>query len=126
MTQLNRGECFRKHSEAGPIAEKSPWRAAVASILKRKGISEAILFRLLRKWPGPEYLARADAAELMFETRLRRRIARLLIRLSTKWFGRWNDMRELPGVSSRVADAVAEVCFKENTDEELDSRTSLP
>jgi endonuclease III len=89
-----------------------PWKVAVASILVAHSSRPDIAFdALMRRWPGPEALARADERAVIAETELHRQKARQLIRFSTKWFSEYDDFRELPGVGSNVANDVCEYCF---------------
>lgn len=109
---------YTKPSPDRPLQEslgKCPWRVAIASMLlcrTTRRQAEPALFNILRKWPAPEYLCRADSRDVEFVSRLRRNRARQLIRFSSLWLGDgWEDLRELPGVGVYVADAVGLACL---------------
>ena len=95
-----------------------PWRASIASMLlcrTTRKQAESALQALLRRWPGAEYLCRADVADVESVVRpcgLYRNRARQLVKFSSLYLGdAWSDLRELPGVGAYVADAVGLVCF---------------
>lgn len=75
--------------------------------------AEPTLRTLLRLYPTPEALCRAeDIEELVRPCGLYRNRARQLVRFSSLWLGdSWSEMRELPGVGIYVADAVGLFCF---------------
>ena len=112
-----------------------PWKVAVASMLlcrTRRRQAETALQKLLFRWPGPEYLCRADIVDVQSVVRscgFYANRARQLIRFSSLYLGdAWEDLRDLPGVSLYVADAVGLVCFGcselESTDAALCARSS--
>ena len=95
-----------------------PWRVSVASMLlcrTTRRQAEPALLELLRRWPGPEFLCRADLLEVESVVRpcgLYRNRARQLTRFSSLWLGDgWEDLRDLCGVGVYVADAVGLVCL---------------
>lgn len=97
---------------------KDPWKVAIASMLlcrTRRPQAESTFFELLRQWPGPEELCRADTRDVANVVRpcgFYNVRARQLTRFSSMWLGDgWNDLRDLPGVGLYVADAVGLVCF---------------
>jgi endonuclease III len=94
-----------------------PWKVMVASMLlcrTKRGQAEPCFDELLRRWPGPEALARAYESEVEAVVKpcgLHRQRARQLIRSSVMWFSEYDDLREFPGVGLYVADAVGLFCF---------------
>ncbi len=97
---------------------RDSWRVAIASMLlcrTRRIRVEWVMLDLLKRWPGPEYLCRADAEEVERVVRrcgLHRTRARQLIRFSCLYLGDgWEELQELPGVGVYVADAVGLFCL---------------
>lgn len=103
---------------------KSPWHVAICSILlqrTRRVQMRDILAKLFAQYPTPSELAKAgeELYDLLRPLGLYRTRARQLSRLSLFWVeGGWNELRELPGVGTYIADCVGLFCFD---DRELES-----
>lgn len=100
--------------------EMDVWSVVVASMLlcrTRRVQAGPALEALLRRWPTPADLARADTEELEQVVRpcgLYRNRARMLQRFSVRFMGEgWHHLQELSGVGKYVADAVGVFCFGE-------------
>jgi len=101
--------------------QRSPWHVCIATMLQQSASCPAqlptITQQLFELYPNPLMLCIADEDELqrlLLPLSYHRTRARHLQRVSWKWDADgWEDLRELPGVSERVADAVVEFCFKE-------------
>jgi adenine-specific DNA glycosylase len=91
------------------------WRVAVASMYIRRGRSHqqaATIQQMLHRWPVPEAMAGAQGLQDVLRSPTRNRCDSRIQRFCNRWLcDNWEDMRELPGVCTYVADAVAIFCF---------------
>ncbi len=97
---------------------RSPWHVAVSTLLIQRGVHAPRVHEALYcLCPNPLMMALSDTDELGALLSLHRSRVRQLQQLSHKWDARcWRDLRELPGISDYVADAVQLFCFnKEST-----------
>lgn len=100
-------------------AGRDPWKVIVYNILVQRARNvhqndiQRIFEELLRRWPTPEALAVSDVdlEQLLEPLGLYRIRARQLQRMSLKYHsGAYSDVRDLPGCSQYVCDAVSLYC----------------
>lgn len=128
---LSRERILKAHAEfsGGSKMASDPWRVAVVAILDVDDfVSETILVHLFRVHSTPESIASADRWELASILRadvLGVRSVKNVLDFTHAWvYGLrrgtelipWTDLRDLPGVTARVAECVGKLCFGE-TDE---------
>lgn len=90
---------------------RSAWHVTIASIIHTT-VRPRIVQSLFNLCPNPLMLALADVIDLQVLLGFHRTRCRHLQRLSWRWdTSGWSDLRDLPSISKRVADAVQVYCF---------------
>lgn len=95
-----------------------PWRVAMASVLLNRTThvqARRALHSVLDRWPTPELLGREDPWKVSPYIRscgFVEKQTKDVVALSRLWLtDDWTDVRDLPGASPYVTDAVGLFCF---------------